>query len=370
MAENEQSPTNDSTGAACHPVKWAALVNDVNIPVPQRRAPVSLIKAQAGLGDDQVLVRDHNSPDDVVLENGQTIDLGEGNVFYSLAKCEVQPREHCASPPKLAYFVDDRPEITIQPSFTSQVLRELFGVHARAQLFRDSEGPRDEGIVVEELIRFIDGPVFYTREIEAGLHITVNAREFTEAEGVLAKMTHDQIAALVYPEKPSETRVWLVSEGNREIGANETVDIHSCQVFDVVRKKVDGGYEESRVQRELGLLQAGGQHAAYAKDSTAVIYRALRTRPGFEMSATDVLVKIPGGYPGQMLDGAYLPENSPLIGRVKGQLEAARITADGRTWCLISYHPHNGGGAPTWNPTIHGFHTYIGEILSWLHDLN
>jgi hypothetical protein len=32
-----------------------------------------------------------------------------------------------------------------------------------------------------------------------------------------------------------------------------------------------------------------------------------------------VLVLVPGGYAQSMLDGAYLPQGSPLIGVVKGQ---------------------------------------------------
>ena len=85
-------------------------------------------------------------------------------------------------------------------------------------------------------------------------------------------------------------------------------------------------------------------------------------------STTDVLVSIPSGYPGGMIDGAHLPVGSPLIGRVVGNPQG-QITAMDQVWQLISYHPHNGGGAPAWNPTKHGFHTYIGEIMSWLHDV-
>jgi hypothetical protein len=81
------------------------------------------------------------------------------------------------------------------------------------------------------------------------------------------------------------------------------------------------------------------------------------------------MVLIPGGYPGQMLDGAYLPAGSPLIGKVKGSPQG-QINAASRAWRLISYHPHNGGGGASWNPAIHGFHTYVGELLSWLYDAN
>ena len=53
-------------------------------------------------------------------------------------------------------------------------------------------------------------------------------------------------------------------------------------------------------------------------------------------------------------------------GRVVGSAQDQRITALDRVWRQISDHPHNGGGGPAWNPTKHGFHTYLGELLSWL----
>lgn len=83
------------------------------------------------------------------------------------------------------------------------------------------------------------------------------------------------------------------------------------------------------------------------------------------MATTDVLVPVPAGYPAAMLDLAYLPEGSALIGRVKGAPQTT-INAGGRVWRQISYHPHNGGGGPPWNPNVHGFHTYIDELLTWL----
>jgi hypothetical protein len=46
------------------------------------------------------------------------------------------------------------------------------------------------------------------------------------------------------------------------------------------------------------------------------------------------------------------------------------ITAAERRWHLVSYHPHNGGGAPPWNKDKHGFHTYFDEILCWIHRAN
>jgi hypothetical protein len=70
------------------------------------------------------------------------------------------------------------------------------------------------------------------------------------------------------------------------------------------------------------------------------------------------------------LDGAHLPEGSPLLGRVAGSPQGVIVAVEGRRWQLVSYHPHNGGGGPPWNKDKHGFHTYIDEILSWIHRAN
>lgn len=118
----------------------------------------------------------------------------------------------------------------------------------------------------------------------------------------------------------------------------------------------------ARVVRELEKI---GWKTKLVENPDAVIYFGLPSTLGVPTS--DVLVPLPGGYAQSMLDGAYLPQGSPLIGVVKGQAQPqSTVTADGRTWVLISYHPHNGGGAPPWDPTRHGFHTYLDELVSWL----
>jgi hypothetical protein len=361
--------SSDNAERCVQPAKWAALVDDKLIPMPQREVRVTVIREQACVSDGTTLIRDHNSPHDVVVADNETVDLAHGNVFYSLSGCEVQPRPACAEPPKLAFFVDDRAEVTVRSAQTGQTLRALFGLPLNANLVRDNEGKSDQPIAAKDVVEFKDGPVFYSRSPVAMLSITVNSRKFTEHDGVQHIMTGEQIASLVYPQNPRETRIWEVSPEKREIELDKKIKIGGCEVFDVVRKKVDGGYEAARVDLELAKLRDSGQVVTRTEGPAAIIYHDLRTRPGNAIPKTDVLVSIPGGYPGQMLDGAYLPVGSPLIGKVKGSPQG-QITALGRTWRLISYHPHNGGGGSAWNPSIHGFHTYVGEILSWLYDAN
>lgn len=355
-----------SSGQEKKDSKWAALVDDVVVHMPQRRVKARVIRAQANVPDGFVLVRDHNSPDDVVLDNDAEIDLADGNVFYRLSACDVQPRPGCTAPAKLAIFVDDRAEITTNRNQTGQSIRDLFGIPKHAMLVRDLESPDDVSVAPDATVRFEDGPVFYTRQRESKLRITVNSQVFTEADGVRAEMKGEQIAALVYAENPRATKIRWQSNEDRPVGHDESIHLAGCEVFNVTRCEVTGGYELSRAERELQKLREGGARVTLiSSPQPAVIYHDVPTKPGDTPNKTDVLVLIPSGYPGGMIDGAHLPVGSPLIGRVAGQAQG-QITALDQAWQLISYHPHNGGGAPAWNPMKHGFHTYYGELLSWL----
>ena len=356
----------------CSPApKWAALVDDELIPMPQQLVKVAVIKAQAEIPPGFVLVRDYDSPDDVMVGDEEVLDLAKGNVFYGLKACDEKPRGHCHAPPKLALFVDDRPEITINAHQTGKTIRELFGFKDDVNLFRDYESPHDEPIGLEDAAPFDKGPVFYTRRQHTQLAITVNNKRFTEAEGVKHQMTGRQIASLV-SDSPDNTEVFRLKKGESEpVPLNKEIHVENGNVFRVIRNNVVGGFEQSRIQCELEKLQQGGCRVDFIEQPiVAVIYRDVPTRPGYRhVQMTDVLVTVPGGYPGQPLDGAHLPEGSPLLGRVAGSPQGF-VVADGRRWQLVSYHPHNGGGAPRWNKDKHGLHTYYDEILCWIHRAN
>lgn len=354
---------------SCGDAKWRVLVDDVGVSMPRRVVAVAVIRAQASVGDDFVLVRDHNSPNDVILGDDDTIDLRDGNVFYTLRRCEVQPRGECQDLAKLAIFVDDRAEVVTRREQTGKLVLQLFGIALNVQLIRDYERPNDESIALNDVALYDDGPVFVSRQRDDGLKITVNSRVFTEDDGVKPKMTGGEIAALVYPEKPRETCVRLTSDGNKLIEFAEQIVIALCATFDVVRKGVTGGYEQCRVTAEVAKLTEGGANVTVVSQPSAVVYHNLSIKPGQAVTETDVLVLIPGAYPGQMIDGAFLPKGSPLLGKVKGKPQGNTVSALDRSWQLVSYHPHTNGIGPAWDPTKHGFHTYIGEIMSWLHDV-
>lgn len=348
------------------PSKWNSLVNDTLTIAPNRKLSAKVLKTQAGAPSDHILVRDHGSNNDVAFEDGDQIDLAEGNCFFTVPRCEYVARGGCAAPAKLVWFIDDRPEITLREKQTGRNLRELFGLSVATRLFRDLESPNDKQVGLDDELIFADGPVFYSRRGHAGLTITVNKQTFSEADGVKPEMTGLEIARLV-TDQPSEVKRL---QGGKEVvvSPDETVKIHGCEEFTVLRCNVVGGFEKERTDREVCVLKTNGAEVeVITSPINAVIYRGVPTRAGYpHLSSTDVLVAIPTGYPGVMLDGAYLPEGSPLLGKVVGAPKQGTIQAVGRTWELVSYHPHNGGGGAPWNPSRHGIHSYYTEILSWI----
>ncbi|MGH8094612.1 MAG: hypothetical protein ACREIF_14265 [Chthoniobacterales bacterium] len=346
-------------------------MNDEPIPMPRQIVQVAVIKAQAEVPSDQTLVRDHGSPHDVVLRDGEAVDLRKGNTFYTLATCDVKPRGQCDASAKLTYFVDDRPELTLNPKQTGQTIRDLFGLSKDVNLIRDYESSHDEPVQPSDRAPFEKGPVFITRRQHVELTITVNHKKFTETDGVKHHMTGRQIAALV-SGNPDRTEVFRLGKGEPEgVPLDKEIRVENCDEFRVIRNNVAGGFEPSRIERELKRLRDGGARADFIGQPLAVvIYRDVPTRPGYRhLDKTDVLVTVPGGYPGQPLDGAHLPEGSPLLGRVAGSPQGI-VIVEGRRWQLVSYHPHNGGGAAPWNKDKHGLDTYFDEVLCWIHRAN
>ena len=358
--------------SCCPAPKWAALIDDALVPAPQREVRASVLLAQAAAEAGEVLVRDHGGEDDMGIGHDELVDLARGNVFYVMPACDTPSKRPCVKPAKLALFVNDRPEITMNPSQTGRTIRELFGLTDDVTLVRDYESPHDEPVGVADVAPFDRGPVFITRRQHGVLTIIVNSKRFTETDGVKVRMTGRQIAALV-SDNPDATEVFKLRASHQpeSVPLDKEIEIHDCDEFRVIRNNVAGGFEPSRIQQELEKLRAGGSRVDLIHHPfPAVIYRALPTRPGYpHLAQTDVLVVVPAGYPGALIDGAYLPQGSPLLGRVAGSPQGT-IQADSRSWQLVSYHPHNGGGGPRWNKDKHGFHTYLDEILTWIYRAN
>lgn len=211
--------------------KWSVLVDDVVVPMPQRRVKVRVIRAQANVPDGFVLVRDHNSPHDVILNDDQEIDLADGNVVYRLAACDVQPRPGCDAPAKLAFFVDDRWEVTIQPNQKAKSLRELFDIPDGVELLRDFESPIDDPIEEGERIDFKDGPVFITRKVESReITIIVRGRP-RKVSGCI--ISFDEVVALAYNPVRTEPFIVYTVSYSRGPKANPEGDLFRGQTVKI-----------------------------------------------------------------------------------------------------------------------------------------
>ena len=129
-----------------------------------------------------------------------------------------------------------------------------------------------------------------------------------------------------------------------------------------------------RIERELAILGEGGQLAEFIEGARPVVlYHSVPAlgAPFGLADATDVIVPVPPGYAAGVIDLAGLPVGSPYLPHVRGGANSQGvISAAGREWQLASYHPHNGGGGPPWDPLVHGFHTYFDHLIAWLHRLS
>ena len=345
--------------------KWAVLINDTLFPMPRRHVQVAVLREQASIPAAHALFRDHNSESDPIVANGVIVDLAQGNVLYSEHANEGDQCGQPASPAKLAYAIDDRWEVVVKPAQTGQSLRDLFALAGDVELLRDFESPNDLVVQPSDDAHFELGCVYRTRRRAVVLAIKVNRLRFTENDGVKPKMQGREIAALV-EQNPDQTKVErLTPHGAVAVGLDETVPVQNGDEFKVIRCNVNAGYQAARLEREIALMLERGAKVTLLADASAVIYHDVPVRHGLPVASTDVLVKVPSGYPGGIIDNAFLPEGSPLLSLTVGATQHVE-TISGRRWTQKSIHPHTGNGIP-WNKDIHGFHTYYTEMVNWLH---
>lgn len=144
--------------------KWVAKLDDRVLPMPDRLVSEAVLRAQGGVPDNHLIVRDHNDPNDPVIPLGAPIDLAEGSVFYSVTKCEVeQDPGKCPAPAKHVLTVNDRPETVVRLQQSGQSIRDLFGLDSKVALFRDLESPNDRRINPGDQVDLGEGNVFISR---------------------------------------------------------------------------------------------------------------------------------------------------------------------------------------------------------------
>jgi hypothetical protein len=344
--------------------KVAAVVNDVLVPMPCTSVKVAVLREQGSVPSHHALYRDHDSDHDPRLPDNGLVDLTEGNVFYSDDPCD-RGNVMAHGPAKLAYVVDDRWLEVIKPAQTGRTLRDLFALAEDVELLRDLVSPDDTVIGPDDSATFALGWIFRTQRRRAQLEITVNKLRFTEKDGVKRRMTGREIAALVEPD-PSQTKVQEITpQGPKDIPLNQEVVIENCEAFKVIRCNINAGFQAERLEREVAALRDRGANVTViGSPPVAIIYHDVPVRSGFKVTSTDVLVRVPSGYPGGIIDNAFLPAESPLLSCTPGAEQHVE-SFGGRSWKQKSIHPYT-GNVP-WNKDRHGFHTYYAEMVSWLH---
>lgn len=196
---------------------------------------------------------------------------------------------------------------------------------------------------------------------DKNLFMFVNRLRFDHAHGAKSLMSVEAIAALVGKSIEDHVVRRLLPNGDTSDPLSGDQHVKRGDQFFVTRKKVEGGFED-RIAKELSLLRESSQAIDYVPGSPGyVIYRQVPTSRG----KVDVIVPVPSGYPHGMIDRAGLPEGHSFVGQVKGSPQEV-VSVGGQNWRMISYHPHQGGGGELWDPSKHGFHTYLSEVVAWL----
>lgn len=184
--------------------KWAALIGDRLFPMPRQVLTARDILDQSGHGRDDVLIRDHGGVHDVTLGDDDAVNLGDGNVFRVIPRCEAKPTAQCTEPAKRVFVCDDEWEVTLIAHQTGRTIKRLLGLPTDTLLFRDYESPNDQTIGDDERVEFNDGPVFTCHGHGAGhgVKIVVNGREKTvEAK----KISYSELVVLAFGARQPDT---------------------------------------------------------------------------------------------------------------------------------------------------------------------
>jgi hypothetical protein len=195
--------------------------------MPRRKLTARDILDQAGVGKEFVLVRDHGSQHDVVLDDDAVVDLADGNVFRVIPRCEAGPQAPCKESAKLAFVCDDAWKVTLIGKQTVHSLKRLLGLPDDAELLRDFESPHDEKLEDGDAVNFADGPVF-TAKRAVRYCINIEGKEYDWNE---ATITTAQIRTL--GSLPADQQVVCEDADGRErtLREDEVVTLDPCCRF-------------------------------------------------------------------------------------------------------------------------------------------
>jgi hypothetical protein len=227
-----QNVANDGHGDAvakqtqdCNPTpKWAAVVDDSLFPMPRQHLEAGDILAQSGAGLGAVLIRDYNSPHDVILHETELVDLADGNVFR-LASCrDGGSPQHSASPAKLAFVCDDAWEVTVIGKQSGRMLKHLLGLADNAELFRDYESPIDKAVADDEEVEFAAGCVF-TAKRAAGYCVNIEGTTYPWSKATITTAEIRNLGGL----PPDQQVVCEDEQGNeRTLSESEVITLDPC----------------------------------------------------------------------------------------------------------------------------------------------
>lgn len=215
--------------------KWGAIINDQLFPLPRRKLAPRDILDQAGIGKEFVLVRDHDNPNDVVLDTEAIVDLAEGNVFRTIPRCETGPQRPCSAPPKLAFICDDAWEVTLTGKQTGHSLKRLLGLPDDAEVLRDFESPHDKIIRDDQVVLHSDGPVFTARRVS--FTVKVNNHPVHLRERVVTALELKKTAIAQGVKIDIDNVVYRVkADGSLgpAIRDDEKIVLHECDSFSCV----------------------------------------------------------------------------------------------------------------------------------------
>jgi hypothetical protein len=212
--------------------KWAGVVDDRPIPLPRQRVSAQVIKDQAAIPEGFVLLRDYETRNDVRIPDDAEVNLAEGNCFRAVPRCEAVTATLCHEPPKLAFFLDDDWEVTVNGRQTGASILRFFDRPAETQLLRDYESPHDQPIADDDEVNFGDGPVFRSEHFTITVKVNKNPVIFHKCRvtGLFIKQTaiaqgvKIPLDGVLYPVK---------SDGSlgTAIGDSEKVDLEECEEF-------------------------------------------------------------------------------------------------------------------------------------------
>lgn len=216
----------DNAGKSGEP-RWFALVNDRIVIAPRMTIQGRLLRTLASVPADQLILRDHETPNDEPIDDNVMINLDEGNVFITRPRADGISTS-CNAAAKLALSVDDRFEIIQVRELSIEMVLALFDLPVGTRLVRDLESPHDEAIAPGTILRFENGPTFLTQG-GAAKHVDVaiitTAGSFPE-EGYerlpASQPVKDQLARAAKALRIKDISDWVATVGSRELDVSQS----------------------------------------------------------------------------------------------------------------------------------------------------